>query len=41
MLDKQTAALVQSRQKKKQEALLKIEKAIANLIDEKQKIAVC
>ena len=40
MLDKQIAGLHIASQKKKQEALLKTRKAIANLVDSKQKITV-
>ncbi len=40
MLDKQVAGLHIASQRKKQEALLKVEKAIADLLDSKQKITV-
>ena len=40
MLDKQIAGLHIASQRKKQETLLKVEKAIADLLDSKQKITV-
>ena len=40
MLDKQVAGLQRVSQKKKQEALLKVEKAIANLVENQHKITV-
>ena len=41
MRDRQIAGLAKASQKKRQEALLKTEKAIAKLIAQKQKITVC